>query len=310
MKLSTPTLVIVNARAGGGAAHTIYRRIEHALTDVVGLADVVFTEGPGHAVDLAEAAAARGVERVVVCGGDGTVNEVVNGLMGGAPAGARPTLCVLSGGTGGDLCRTLGTRSVRDSLDLLAKGQVRPIDVGLVTAHDGETGIAFTRHFINVASFGLGGLVDRHVHHFSVLGGRAAYGLATALSLWGWKNPLIRMQIEGAQSVDLEMRAVTVAIANGRFFGGGMCVAPDADPNDGILDVTILGDLRRRDLIRASATFYGTDGLTHPAIVSRKGTKITAQSDERVLLDIDGEPLGCLPATFEVEPSALTVVSA
>ena len=101
-----------------------------------------------------------------------------------------------------------------------------------------------------------------------------------------------------------------VAIANGRFFGGGMCVAPDAIPNDGLLDVTIIGDLRRRDLIRASATLYGTDGLTHPAFVSKKATRVTAESDDRVLLDIDGEPLGCLPATFELEPDALTVVSA
>jgi diacylglycerol kinase (ATP) len=302
--------VIVNARAGGGAAHTVYRRVEHAINDVVGLADVIFTQGPGHAIELAAAAAARGAERVLVCGGDGTVNEVVNGLLKGAPAGSRPTLCVLSGGTGGDLRRTLGTPSVRDSLDLLAKGQVRTIDVGRVTAQDVETDLPFTRHFINVASFGLGGLVDRHVHAFSALGGRAAYGVATALSLWGWKNPLIRLQIEGAQAVDVEMRAVTVAIANGRFFGGGMCVAPDAIPNDGLLDVTIIGDLRRRDLIRASATLYGTDGLTHPAFVSKKATRVTAESDDRVLLDIDGEPLGCLPATFELEPDALTVVSA
>ncbi len=294
----------------GGAAHTVYRRIEHAISDIVGPADVIFTEMPGHAIELAQEAAARGAERVLVCGGDGTVNEVVNGLMRGAPTGSRPTLCVLSGGTGGDLRRTLGTLSVRDSLDLLAKGQVRTMDVGQVSAQDVETDIPFTRHFINVASFGLGGLVDRHVHAFSVLGGRAAYGVATALSLWGWKNPLIRMQIEGAQPVDVEMRAVTVAIANGRYFGGGMCVAPDAVPNDGLFDVTILGDLRRRDLIRASATLYGTEGLTHPAIISKQGTKITAQSDERVLLDIDGEPVGCLPATFELERDALTVVSA
>lgn len=310
MSAHAPTLVIVNARAGGGAAHTVYRRIEHAISDAVGLADVAFTDGPGHAIELAEGAAARGAERVLVCGGDGTVNEVVNGLLKGAEAGSRPTLCVLSGGTGGDLRRTLGTPSVRDSLALLAKGQVRSIDVGRVTAQDVETDLPFTRHFLNVASFGLGGLVDRHVHAFSALGGRAAYGVATALSLWGWKNPLIRLQIEGDQPVDVEMRAVTVAIANGRFFGGGMCVAPDALPNDGLLDVTIIGDLRRRDLIRASATLYGSDGLTHPAFVSKKATRVRAESDERVLLDIDGEPLGCLPATFELEPDALSVVSA
>ena len=238
------------------------------------------------------------------------MNEVVNGLVSGAAPGKRPALCVLSGGTGGDLRRTLGTNSVRRTLELLAKEQVRTIDVGRVTAHDVETDLPFTRHFINVASFGLGGLVDRHVHAFSALGGRAAYGVATALSLWGWRNPLIRMEIQGAQPVDVEMRAVTVAIANGRYFGGGMCIAPEALPNDGLFDVTILGDLRRRDLIRASSTLYGHEGLTHPGFVSKKGTRVRAESDERVLLDIDGEPLGCLPATFELEPDALRVVCA
>ncbi len=306
----SPALVIVNPRAGGGVAHAVYRRVEHAIMDVVGLADVAFTSGPGHAVELAHEAAVSGRKWVLVCGGDGTVNEVVNGLVSGAEKGARPALCVLTGGTGGDLRRTLGTPSVRTTLDLLAKGQLRTMDLGRVTAQDAETDAPFTRYFANVASFGLGGLVDRHVHAFSALGGRAAYGVATALSLWGWRNPLIQMQIEGLQPVDVEMRAVTVAIANGRYFGGGMCIAPDALLNDGLLDVTILGDIRRRDLVRASAALYGAEGLAHPAFISRKGTKIVAKSEDRVLLDIDGEPLGCLPATFELSADALEVVSA
>ena len=309
MSAMAEALVVVNPHAGGGVAHTIYRRVEHAIMDAVGPTDVAYTTGPGHAMDVAREAASAGRKWVIVCGGDGTVNEVVNGLMEGAGPGERPALCVLSGGTGGDLRRTLRTPTVRATLKLLAQGQVRTLDVGRVTAQDAETDVPFSRYFANVASFGLGGLVDRHVHAFSALGGRAAYGVATALSLWGWKNPLIRMRIEGVQSLDVEMRAVTVAIANGRFFGGGMCIAPDALANDGMLDVTILGDLRRRDLLRASSALYGVDGLTHPGFISRKGTKIVAESDERVLLDIDGEPLGCLPATFELEADALEVVA-
>jgi diacylglycerol kinase (ATP) len=199
---------------------------------------------------------------------------------------------------------------VRATLDLLRDGRTRTIDIGRVEALHVETDAPFTRHFVNVASFGLGGLVDRHVHAFSALGGRAAYGLATALALWGWKNPLIRMAIEGDHPLEVEMRAVTVAVANGRFFGGGMCIAPDAKLDDGLFDVTILGDLRRRDLIRAASGLYGTDGLSHPGILSRQGYRVRAESDDRVLLDIDGEPVGCLPATFEIEHGALEVVSA
>jgi diacylglycerol kinase family enzyme len=106
------------------------------------------------------------------------------------------------------------------------------------------------------------------------------------------------------------MRAVTVAVANGRFFGGGMCIAPEARLDDGLFDVTILGDLRRRDLIRAASGLYGDDGLSHPGILSRQGVRVRAESDDRVLLDIDGEAIGCLPATFEIEAGALEVVAA
>ena len=309
MSTSGGNLVIVNPHAGGGAARTVFRRIEHAIEEIVGETDLVFTERPGHGVELARAGAAAGRQRILVVGGDGTVNEVVNGIMEGAPKGERPLLVVLSGGTGGDLRRTLGLESVRATLGLLREGKTRTVDVGRVQACDAETDEPMTRYFINVASFGLGGLVDRHVRAFSALGGRAAYGLATALSLWGWTNPLVRLAIEGEHPLEVEMRVVTVSVANGRFFGGGMCIAPDAEMDDGILDVTILGDMRRRELIRAASTLYGDEGLTHPSCMGRKGTRVRAESDVQVLLDIDGEPVGCLPAVFEVEPGALEVVA-
>ena len=310
MTTAASDVLIVNPRAGGGAAHTVFRRIEHVIEEVVGEVDLHFTEGPNHATELAHAAAQQGARRILVCGGDGTVSEVVNGLMSGANLGERPVLVVLAGGTGGDLRKSLGLESVRETLELLQAGRIRTIDVGRVEARHVETDAPFSRHFVNVASFGLGGLVDRHVHAFSALGGRAAYGLATALALWGWKNPLIRMTIEGDHPLEVEMRAVTVAVANGRFFGGGMCIAPEARLDDGLFDVTILGDLRRRDLIRAASGLYGDDGLSHPGILSRQGVRVRAESDDRVLLDIDGEAIGCLPATFEIEAGALEVVAA
>lgn len=293
--------------------HDAFRQAEHALLDAVGHLDVAFTDHPSHATSLARAAVEAGDhELLVAAGGDGTVNEVVNGLLGGdVPDGAeRPELAILAGGTGGDLRRTLGLDNMDAALAAIGSGRTRVIDVGRLTYRPVDGGDDVERLFVNIASFGLSGLVDRRVSRYAGLSGRFAYVAATAQSLWSWRNPTVRIVVDGGEGgghFEAELPIVTVAVANGRYFGGGMCVAPDAEPDDGVFDVTLLGDLRRRDVLALSSALYNGDHVHHPKVVTRRGLTVTAEADTPVYLDVDGEAVGQLPARFEIVPRALAV---
>lgn len=307
------TLAIVNPKAGGGASHAAFRRAEHALMETLGDVDVLFTKAPGDAERMTREALVRGVGHVVIAGGDGTVHEAVNGWFGedGRPWHDDAVLVVLPGGTGSDFCRTLGIRGPDDTLEIVRRGSTRRIDVGRVTVTELDSSEEITRVFANVASFGLSGLVDRHAGTFSVLGGRMAYAAATALALWGWRNPRVRLAIRDAEGVvEVDAPVALVAVANGRFFGGGMEIAPGAALDDGRFEVTVLGDVRRREVLRMSKTIYAGEHTSHPQVLNRPATTVEADSDETVLMDVDGEAIGRLPARFEVIPSALTVAAA
>ncbi|PIE18014.1 MAG: diacylglycerol kinase [Proteobacteria bacterium] len=303
------TLVVVNEHAGGGAMADTFRRLEHRLEDALGDFDVAFTDGPGHARELARQAAAGGaVRRLLVGGGDGTLNEVVNGVLDedGAPRAPQLNLGVITGGTGGDFRKTLGVRTADDALGALTGGRVRKLDVARLTyrADDGRDAI---RHFINVTSLGVGGLVVRHIPNFKQFGGKLAYAGATLRSLWGWTNPTVRLTLDGGAPI--EGPIVTVAIANGRYFGGGMRVAPSAELDDGHLDVTVLGDLSRLELVLMSRTIYDGRHLRHPKVTAHTARVVTAESDTPVYLDVDGEALGRLPARVEILPRALGFIT-
>ncbi len=288
-----------------------FRRAEHDLLDVLGELDVVFTTGPGHATELTRDARGRGVTRVLVAGGDGTVNEVVNGWLDGAGGGPGRghTLALLAGGTGGDLRRSLGIPDMDASIAALRSGRTRQLDVGRLAFTPTDGGPLTQRYFVNIASFGLSGLVDRHVGAFSAVGGRLAYAAATARSLFGWRNPRVRLVTEYGpdERFEADIPIVAVAVANGSCFGGGMRIAPDAEPDDGRFSVTVIGDLRRRDMIALGGSLYDGTHVRHPKVLVKAASRVTAESDSDVFLDVDGEPLGQLPARFEVVAGVLRV---
>ncbi|MGM0574546.1 MAG: diacylglycerol/lipid kinase family protein [Myxococcota bacterium] len=304
------TLVVVNERAGGGAMHDVFRRVEHRLLDRIGDFGVAFTDYAGHATELAREALDDGVQRIVVAGGDGTVHEVVNGWLDdeGRPRRDDAVLGLLPGGTGGDLRKSLDIPDMDGALVALTSGRTRTLDVGRLTYHRVDEDAEATRWFVNIVSFGLGGEVVRQVQGWPALTGRFAYAAAGAKVLWGWRNPQVRLEIEGAgEHFEWDGRVVLGAVANGRFFGGGMEIAPDAEPDDGVFDVTVLGDLRRRDMLPLLGRIYGGRHVGHPKVQVHQATRVVADSDDTVYLDVDGEPLGRLPATFEIVPGALRV---
>lgn len=301
------TIVIVNERAGAGAMADAFRRIERPLEEVVGDFDVAFTDHPGHAIELTREALDDGYRRVLVGGGDGTINEVVNGWfdVDGVPRAADARLGLIPGGTGGDLRKTLGVQSQDDALRVLAADRVRPVDVGRLTYRTAH-GTDAIRYFMNIASFGLSGETDRYVPSFKQLGGKLAYVGATLRALWTWRNPRVRLTVDDDLVADGPI--CTVAVANGRYFGGGMMVAPDAEVDDGALDVVVLGDLSRLDLVLQTRNIYDGSHLAHPRVTSRRGRRVSAEADSVVYMDVDGEALGQLPARFELLPAALPLV--
>ena len=246
---------------------------------------------------------------MVCVGGDGTLNEVINGLMREeGPSNPEVRVGFIPNGTGCDFRRTLLIpTNPAEALKIIQGGRTRPIDLGRLryTDHRGE---AKTRYFHNLTSFGLGGEVDERVNRSSKkLGGFLSFIIATLVSLVLYKKKKIRLRVD--EHFDEDVVVLNVAVANGQYHGGGMWVAPGADPSDGMFHVTLIGALSLPEVLYYLPKLYNGKILQVKQVRSLSGKKVEALADERVLLDVDGEQPGCLPAVIEMIPSALRVLS-
>lgn len=305
------TLVVVNERAGGGAMADVFRRAEHRLEDAIGAFDLAFTDRPGHATLLTRRGLEEGARRILVAGGDGTVNEAANAFFDDEGESRWPdaVLGFVPGGTGGDLRKTLGVPDLETALRAAAAGSTRAIDVGRLTYTGTDDRKQRVRYFLNITSFGISGLVDRYVKGFGMLPGQFAYAAASLRAMLTYRNARVRLRVEGAgEAVDETLEVNTIAVANGRFFGGGMMIAPEAEIDDGRFDITVLGNLGFMEVVGLTRSIYKGTHVQHPKVSTYRGTTVKADSDEEVLLDVDGEPLGQLPARFELLPRALKVL--
>jgi YegS/Rv2252/BmrU family lipid kinase len=299
------TFLVVNPESAGGATGRRWPEILAEVLKAVGDgAEHAFTERPMHAAALTAEALRRGFRRIVAVGGDGTLNEVVNGFFQtGSEIPPDACLALVPRGTGGDFRRTFGLNgSLRETCARL-RGEVRPLDVGKVrfTRADGTAG---ERYFVNVASFGVSGQVDRAVNSSSkLLGGKVSFFMASMRTLARWRDQKVRLRVDDGPEESLGI--TTVAVANGQYFGGGMKVAPDADPSDGQLDVTIWSGYHLKDFVLKSASVYDGRHVRWAGTRTLRCRRLEATSDEEVLLDVDGEQPGRLPATFTVLPGAL-----
>jgi YegS/Rv2252/BmrU family lipid kinase len=306
-----PTLVIVNPASRAGATGRRFERIEPRLRDVLGPYEIERTRGPRDAERIAREAVRAGVERLVVAGGDGTTSEVVTGLLAAGLAGDA-SLGLLPLGTGGDLVRTLGVpRDLDAALELLARGAMRRLDAGRVD-YRARGGAPRTSYFANVASFGVSGLVDERVERAPRwLGGSAAFLLASLQAIVRFRPVPVRVRVDG--ELVHEGPLALAAAANGRYFGGGMQVAPGARPDDGLFDVVCVAGLAKARLVASLPALYRGDHIGRPGVAQRRGKIVEAEvagAGGEVLLDVDGEPLGVLPARFEILPGALAIFGA
>ena len=302
--MPAPTLIIVNPKAGKKPPRVA--RLEGRLKEALGEVEMARTGGPRDAIRLAREAVRSGVERLVVGGGDGTLSEVVTGILD-AGLGGEVEIGFLPLGSGCDLARSVGLpRSIPQALELLAHGERRQLDAGRVRfmGRDGKPGSAC---FINETSFGLSGLTVDWMNRFGRgLGPRLGFALAATQAVLRGSKPDVSISVDGREvhSGPTSM----VVVANGCFFGGGMKIAPDAEPDDGKFDVVVVKPLSRIRFLAKFPSLYKGTHLSHPAVSVFRGKKIEAQprNGGQAPLDTDGEALGVLPISVELLPKAIT----
>lgn len=305
------TVVIVNPQARGGWPRRRWPLIEPELRAALGPLELRFTGRPGQGVELARAAVLDGARLVVAMGGDGTASEVAAGLLeaqeqlpGGEPV---CSFGYLPCATGGDLRRSLELPDdLAEAARRIAASPGRLLDAGQI-AYTGHDGRPQRRYFLNIASAGMSGLVDLLANQSSKrLGGRATFLIASARAALRYHNPRVRVRLDDRPAE--EVRLYTLAVANGAYFGGGMHIAPAARLDDGLFEVITLGDLSPPEALRLVHHLYKGTHLSLNKVSAARARSVRVELCEpgdKVLLDVDGETPGRLPAQWTVLPKAL-----
>jgi len=308
-------LVIVNPTSASGATGSAWPQIASDLGSQFGPFKNVFTRKAGDAATLANEAARKSCAFIIACGGDGTVSEVANGILA---AGKDVELGILPSGTGGDFRRSLEIPShTRSAARILRTGKTRRIDVGRVTFFD-HSGKEVTRYFLGVASCGLGTKVIERVKRGGPdwlpesapqwLGGRVSFGASLLQTAMNSEATRVAVEVDDARSRRLSV--VSLCIANARFFGGGMKIAPEAKLDDGQFDLISIGDLSALKILSSAPKIYFGSHLSMSEVSHALAKKVVVRPinrDQEVHLEIDGELLGRLPATFQIIPHGLRV---
>ena len=266
--------------------------------------DFSLTEKPGHATALAAEYLKNGYDLIISVGGDGTANEVVNGFFAdGVLIRPEASFGFISTGTGCDLGRTINTPAEIDlAVRKIIESPERFIDLGLVSYSSGNNFVK--RVFINVAGLGLDGDTVARVNRTTkIFGGFFSFLWGTLVSLLLYKNQKMIIKVDGKIICNEPVTLVT--FCNGRYFGGGMNIAPHAVIDDGLFDIIILRDLSKLNLIKSLPSVYKGRHLSHPRIISLKGKNIEVDAGSDALLNIDGEQPGNAPVEVTILPQVL-----
>lgn len=284
-------MVIANPRAGRGRGLRNLERLRAAIRRRGVDCDVVGTRHPGHATELALEAAEAGASRIAVLGGDGTISEVVNGLVGSETA-----LAILPMGTGNDVARSLGIpRSLDPALDLAVHGEPTPIDVG----HERD------RFFVSVLGVGFPSIVAAEANAIGWLHGSPAFFVAVYKALHRLRAVPLRIELDGETR---DMTCVAVLIQNTPYTGGGLKMAPEAVVDDGVLDVVIVEEISRLDLMIHFPRVYRGGHFAHPSFTAHRARRIRVESEEPLTKMFDGDLWGSTPLEAEAVPGGLLVV--
>ena len=264
--------------------------------------EVLISSRPGEIAELAERAARDGATLLVAVGGDGTINETVNGLL---RSGTQAELAVLAHGTGDDFIRTHGIpRALDRALGVALNGRAASVDAGRIEFRAAD-GARAARFFANVGSVGMSGAVAQRANATSkALGGRLTFFYALTREFLVWQNTEVTLR------VDREVRRGRmhdVVVANGTYHGGAMKLAPDARPDDGVFDVVLIGDVSKLDFLTTAPKLYTGRHIGHPKVEVLRGAEVGVDAPMLLPLETDGEVLGTTPARFTVVRRAYRV---
>jgi diacylglycerol kinase (ATP) len=297
------TVFLVNPASGNGATGKRWPELAHRA-EILGLTgDALFSERPGHLIELARQAADDGADLLVAVGGDGTLNETVNGILS---ASRVPELATIPLGTGMDFVRTHGIPSgFNDAVRTAVTGTAKVIDAGRVTyrAWDGTEQVRF---YANVGSVGMSGAVAQRANGMSkALGGKVTFFVALTQVFLRWKNTEVTVELDGGETHSGRMHDVIVA--NGQWHGGAMWLAPEASAEDGLFDVVLIGDVTKLDFITTAPKLYKGKHLSHPKVDLLRSSRVHVDAAEHLPIELDGEQVGTTPVTFEIVPGVLRV---
>ena len=284
--------LIANPTAGGGRGRRVAELATLALQDAGQAMELFFTRGKGHATELAHAAVAAGIPRLVVCGGDGTISEVLPAL-----AGSPTALGLLPFGTANDLARAVAVpRKITGAVQTLLNGRIDHIDLGQ----------AGDRLFATVAAFGFDAEISNRMANGQVpFSGTIGYLYETLRHTGRYRPPRVCLRGDFGE---IDQEVLQVSTANTRSYGGGMQIAPAADPGDGLFDVVIVDRVPRRTIFSVLPKVFAGRHVTHPAVRVVRTAHLEIHTDEPRVMHADGEYLGETPLVLQTQPGALRVV--
>lgn len=297
---------MANPVAGNHAVSKNWPTLQKKIQNLFGEFDFEFTARGGDAAVITRRALQNGCETIVALGGDGTINEVVNGFFeNGRLVNPNAKLGIIPMGTGGDFVKTLKIPENEEAAQRIFSGQSQKCDVGLVRYQYGEE--MQSRYFINIADAGFGAAVVERVRQSTkAMGPFFAYLTGLLRALATYKNQIVKIKIDDLP--EFEEPVVAVVVANGQFFGGGMWIAPKANLADGQFEVVIIGDVSRPDIIANIHKLYNGTLAGHPKVRYLQGRTISLNAESSVSIEADGEQIGTLPARFEVLPAMINVL--
>lgn len=312
-KNASELFIILNPKSAGGKTASQWKKMEPEIIKNFSEWEVVFTQRQGHATELTRKAIKNGAKKIIAIGGDGTINEVVRGffhktgkpLVSGSKA---PVLGIISAGSGSDFVRTLEMpKKQSEIIQVLKAGKTKNIDVGMAS-YISNSGEKEKSTFINIAEVGIGGEVVKKVND-SGKGGSLTYYWHLATTLFQYQNKKVKITIgTGKDKEEQELIINGIIIANGKYFGGGMKIAPGAVLDDGLFDIIILEEMTKVEMILKMGMLRSGEHVKQKGVQVHRASKISVETQENALLEFDGEQLGTTPSSFSILPKAISII--